>query len=137
MRVTCPLALLALGALAGCPTSGGGECNSDPECGGSDVCARDKMCAPASTVRAVVTTWTINGAVANTASCANRPDLFITFIGRDAADTIGFEPVPCRLGQFMVDKLPDRFREVELGFSGGASQVRAIGSTNTVAIDLR
>lgn len=130
-------ALPALAALAGCPMSGGGECNSDPECGGSDVCARDKMCASASSVRAVVTTWTINGADANTASCVGREDLFITFIGRDASDTIGFTPVPCKIGQFMVDKLPERFRQVELGVEGGASQVRPIGTSNTVAIDLR
>ena len=131
------LLVLALGALTGCPNPGGGECNSDPECGGGDVCARDKMCAPASSVRPVTTTWTVNGAEANITSCGTKPDLFITFIGRDATDTIGFAPVPCRIGQFLVDKLPDRFREVELGVEGGASQVRPIGSTNTVAIDLR
>ena len=95
------------------------------------------MCAPASSVRPVTTTWTVNGAEANITSCGTKPDLFITFIGRDATDTIGFAPVPCRIGQFLVDKLPDRFREVELGVEGGASQVRAIGSTNSVAIDLR
>ncbi|MBA3458202.1 MAG: hypothetical protein H0T42_34290 [Deltaproteobacteria bacterium] len=132
-----PLALVLLTALAGCPTSTGGECNSDPDCGGGDVCARDKMCTSASSVRAVTTTWTINGAEANVTSCASKPDLFITFIGRDASDTIGFTPVPCRIGQFLVDKLPDRFREVELGVEGGASLIRAIGSSNTVAIDLR
>lgn len=133
-----PAALALLTAMAGCPISGGGgECNSDPECGGGEVCARDKMCASASSVRPVTTTWTINGAVANVTSCATRVDLAITFIGRDSADTIGFLPVPCKLGQFMVDKLPDRFHEVELGVEGGASQVRPIGTTNTVAIDLR
>lgn len=135
MRTTVALALLT--ALAGCPISGGGECNSDPECGAGDVCARDKMCASASTVRQVITTWTINGAAANETSCATKPDLFITFIGRDASDTIGFAPVPCKIGQFLVDKLPERFRQVELGVEGGASQVRPIGASNAVAIDLR
>lgn len=132
-----PVALALMTALAGCPTSSGGECNSDPDCGGGDVCARDKMCAPASSVRPVTLTWTIGGAAANATTCATKPDLFITFIGRDASDTIGFTPVPCKIGQFLVDKLPDRFREVELGVEGGASQVRAIGSSNAVAIDLR
>ena len=132
-----PIVLALLTALAGCPTSGGGECNSDPECSAGDVCARDKMCASASSVRPVITTWTINGVEANATSCANRTDLFITFIGRDASDTIGFVPVPCKIGQFMVDKLPERFREVELGVEGGASQIRPIGSSNAVAIDLR
>ncbi len=132
-----PVALALLSALAGCPISGGGECNSDPECGAGDVCARDKMCAAASSVRPVTTTWTINGAEANATSCVTRTDLFITFIGRDASDTIGFAPVPCKIGQFMVDKLPERFRDVELGIEGGASQVRPIGASNAVAIDLR
>ncbi len=131
------VALTLLTVLAGCPISGGGECNTDPECSAGDVCARDKMCTSASSVRPVTTTWTLNGAEANAVSCADRPDLFITFIGRDASDTIGFTPVPCKIGQFLVDKLPDRFREVELGFEGGASQVRPIGASNAVAIDLR
>jgi len=130
-------ALPTLVALAGCPLSGGSECNADNDCGGGDVCARDKMCASPSAVRAVVTTWTINGGDANTASCVNKVDLFITFIGRDASDTIGFAPVPCKIGQFTVDKLPSRFTQVELGVEGGASLVRPIGTSNTVAIDLR
>jgi hypothetical protein len=128
----------ALVSLAGCPTSGSsGECNTDPECGSGEVCARDKMCAASSSVRAVVTTWTVQGAAASVTSCASHPDLFINFVGRDQGDTLGFEPVPCKLGQFTVDKLPDRFRQVELGAAGIGSEIRSIGSTNTVAIDLR
>ena len=137
LSMRTPAALVVLTALAGCPLSGGGECNSDPECSTGDVCARDKMCASASSVRPVTTTWTINGAEANVTSCGTRTDLFITFVGRDASDTIGFAPVPCKLGQFMVDKLPDRFGSVELGFEGGASQVRPISAANAVVIDLR
>lgn len=75
MRAPVTLATVTLlGTLLGaCPLSGGGgECNTDSECGGSDVCARDKMCASASSVRAVTTTWTINGADANVMTCATR-----------------------------------------------------------------
>ncbi|MDB4960010.1 MAG: hypothetical protein JWP01_9 [Myxococcales bacterium] len=128
----------ALFSLAGCPTSGGSECTTDSSCGTGEVCARDSMCAESSAVRAVVTTWTVQGAEANATTCASHPDLFINFLGRDQGDTLGFTPVPCKLGQFSIDKLPDRFGQVELGTEGGfASEIRSIGSTNSVMIDLR
>jgi hypothetical protein len=108
-----PLALLA--GLTGCPVQGS-ECDSDPECGGALVCARDHECVDASTVRAVRVTWTINGGPANTITCEDH-DLYIEFASpTDPADDLGFRPVPCFAGQFSVDKLPRRFTEVELGF---------------------
>jgi hypothetical protein len=131
----------ALVSLAGCPQGssggGGGECQTDPECGDSEVCARDHMCTSASSVREVTTTWTIRGAEANTTSCAAHPDLFISFIGRDSGDTLGFAPVPCRNGRFPIDKLPERFRQVELGVEGGPFEIQPISAAGTVAIDLR
>jgi hypothetical protein len=100
------------------------------------VCARDNACAPAGGVRAVTTTWTIGGAAASTTTCASHPDLFISFIGRDPGDTLGFAPVPCRTGQFFVDKLPDRFRQVELGVEGGVTRFATITSAGTATVDL-
>lgn len=131
--------LIALGvAASGClGPSNSGECNVDAECDSGDVCARDRMCTSAASVRAVTVTWTLRGAAADATTCAPHPDLFLTFIGRDHTDTLGYAPVPCELGRFFIDKLPDRFRDVELGVDGGASQVRSIGSGSTVAIDLR
>jgi hypothetical protein len=144
--MTCPLpasrlravfsaALLA--SLAGCPGGTGGECQLDADCGGSELCARDGMCAPASAVRAVTATWTINGVAASTQSCGAHPDLYIDFIGADSGDTIGFAPVPCRNGQFSVDKLPTRFRQAELGVEGGNYDVGTISATGSVMLDLR
>jgi hypothetical protein len=132
------LLVVAVVSLGGCPTSGG-ECHRDPDCGSGEVCARDQMCAASDSVRAVVTTWTVQGAEANVTTCASHPDLLINFVGRDPGDILGFVPVPCKLGQFTIDKLPDRFSQVELGADDGfGAEVRAtIGSTNTVAIDLR
>lgn len=129
---------LAVVALAGCiGPSSSGECTVDTECEDGDVCARDKLCTAPANVRALTVTWTIRGAAADETSCAAHPDLFLHFLGRDFNDTIGFAPVPCRIGQFYIDKLPTRFREVELGVDGGASQTRAIGSGSSVAVDLR
>lgn len=125
--------------LAGCPlsSSSGGECQLDSDCSGSEVCARDEMCAAASQVRSVTATWTIRGAAASVASCGTHPDLYISFIGNDSGDTLGYAPVPCKNGQFTVDKLPTRFRQVELGVEGGVSDTRTIDASGTAVLDLR
>lgn len=130
------LAASVLAALAGCPTQAT-ECELDSDCSGSDVCARDHMCTAASSVRPVTATWTIRGAAANTTTCGTHENLYITFIGDDFGDTLGFAPVPCKLGQFSVDKLPVRFRQVELGVEGGVSDTRALDAAGTAALDLR
>ncbi len=135
MRTILATALLA--GLAGCPNQSTSECELDRDCGGSDVCARDHMCAAASSVRSVTATWTIRGAAANVSTCGTHPDLYITFIGDDFGDTLGFAPVPCKLGQFTVDKLPIRFKQVELGVEGGTSDTRALNAAGMAALDLR
>lgn len=126
-----------LGSLAGCPNGTGGECEIDSDCGSGDVCARDHMCTDLSSVRSVTATWTIRGAEATTVTCGANPDLYIQFIGDSFSDTLGFAPVPCKLGQFSVDKLPIRFRQVELGVDGGTSDVRTLNAAGTAALDLR
>lgn len=133
MRLLLP-ALVIL--LAGCPVDGD-ECAVDEECDTGFVCARDKACTAAAEVREVKTTWTINGAAASMAACGER-DLYIEFFGRSREDRVRFEPVPCPIGQFVVDKLPLRFGSVELGdLFGGDSQVSAFDDTGNASIDLR
>ena len=109
-------ALVVLALLAGCPDN-----TSPPECTdsscGADVCARDGECLPASEVRMVKTTWTIDGAAASPTTCASTPDLHIYF--KSNQDSFGFDPVPCDQGQFFVDKMPLRFDFVTLGSDAG------------------
>lgn len=123
--------------LAGCPISSSDECDIDSQCSSDEVCARDSMCASIDEVRSVTVTWTVGGADANTQTCATHPDLFISFIGRDFSDTLGYTPVPCHIGQFSVDKLPTRYREVELGIEGRGGATKSISATNTATFDLR
>ena len=124
-------------AVAACvaPTAGG-ECQLDAECDG-EVCARDGTCTPASAVRAVTTTWTVRGAAADDTTCASHPTFYIAYLGRDYGDRLGYAPVPCALGRFTIDKLPTRFRAVELGVDGGRSEIASFGSSDTAAIDFR
>lgn len=131
------LALLAL--LAGCPLSNGGdgECKRDEDCGGGEICARDSQCALPADVRQVDVTWTIRGAAASVMTCGTHPDLYISFIGNDSSDTLGYTPVPCKTGQFIVDKLPTRFRQVELGVENGTRDVVNINASGTATLDLR
>lgn len=125
-------------ALGGCLSSGpmGGECNRDNDCGGGEVCARDGMCALSSSVRSVVTRWTIGGSPPTDQLCASHPDLYIKFIGADFSDSFGYAPVPCALGQFTMDKLPDRYQAVELGVDNGTASTAPITSQNSAAINL-
>jgi hypothetical protein len=131
------LAFLLL--LTGCPLSNGngGDCKRDEDCGGGEVCARDSSCALPSDVRQVDVTWTIRGAAASVMTCGTHPDLYLSFIGNDSADTLGFTPVPCRNGQFIIDKLPTRFRQVELGVEGGTRDVVNINASGSATLDLR
>ncbi|MBA3465708.1 MAG: hypothetical protein H0T46_37595 [Deltaproteobacteria bacterium] len=133
------IAVCALVLLAGCPLSNGtgSDCKNDGECSGGDVCARDGVCTESSQVRQVTATWTIRGAAANVMTCGTNEDLYLSFIGNDSGDTLGFSPVPCRIGQFLVDKLPTRFRQVELGVEGGTRDVKPIDGGGTAALDLR
>lgn len=134
-------AVAVVGLLAGCPAGGsngtGGECNYDVECDEGDVCARDRSCAPAASVREVITRWTVGGQPATATTCAPHPDLAIEFVGPAIDDALGFAPVPCALGQFVVDKLPARFVEVGLGPEGGPLGRWTIPATGIVTIDLR
>lgn len=127
---------LMLGACLGASQPIGGECEFDRDCASSEVCARDGMCAAPSSVRAVVTTWTIGGMQPTEAACASHATLFIRFIGSDFQDSFSYAPVPCALGQFTVDKLPDRYIEVELGVDNGVSSSQRISSQNSAAINL-
>jgi hypothetical protein len=129
---------LALVLLAGCPHSGSPDCITDFDCD-PDVCARDKACHPASEVRSVTALWTIAGQKASATSCANTPDFYIRFRTNNRADAIGFSPVPCVNGQFLMDKLPTTYFKVELGVDnsdGFGSQVKPIDSNNVATFDM-
>ncbi len=102
-----------------------------------DVCARDLTCAPAASVREVITRWTVGGQPASVTTCTALPDLAIEFAGPGVDDAIGFAPVPCALGQFVIDKLPVRFGEVGLGPERGPLGRWTIPATGVVLIDLR
>ncbi len=111
-------------------------CRQDSECG-VQVCARDGLCYPAASVRLVVTTWTIDGEVADARKCVGHPDLYIHFAIANG-DSFGYAPVPCRNGKFTVDKLPVSYTRVQIGPEGTSDGTSAlITSTNAAMIDLR
>lgn len=129
---------LALVMLAGCPHSGTPECITDFDCA-PDVCARDKACHPAAEVREVKAVWTLQGQKASDATCAGTPDFYIRFRTTSKADSIGFSPVPCNNGQFLMDKLPLTFIKVELGIDNGdgfGTQVKTIDSNGVATFDM-
>ena len=133
------LPLLALTLAAGCPLgtgnggTQGGECEVDRQCN-DQVCARDGVCTDARDVRAVKVTWTVNGVPPNPAACPS--DFYVQFQTVDPADSLGFSPVPCAIGQYTIDKLPKRFSSVELGVEGGTRDVSAIDASGNATLDL-
>lgn len=129
MRIAA-FALLA--CLAGCSLTSGSssECNSDSQCG-DDVCARSGECLPRSSVRALTVRWTVNGTAASAATCTSA-HLYLQFDGTDYGDTLRFAPVECSTGSFLIDKLPKRYLQVELGFEGGAGDVSSIEAASAL-----
>ena len=111
-------------------------CTSDVECG-TQLCARDGACYPATSIREAHVLWTVRGAVASTTSCAPTPNLLIEFYGSNG-EAFGFAPVPCRAGAFIVDKLPTAYTRVELGVEGATGTSATIDrSSGEARIDLR
>ena len=108
----------------------GSECHSDSQCG-EDVCARSGECLARSSLREVTIKWTVNSAAANSTSCSAHPNLYLQFDGTDYGDTLRFAPVVCRAGSYLVDKLPKRYVQVELGFEGSTGDVSSIDTTTT------
>ena len=126
--------------LGGCPQpggpGGGNACFVDEECVQGEVCARDEICWPQGEVRFVKATWTVNGMAASKTTCASHPDLYIRFDG-NVPDDLSFAPVPCEIGQFIVDRLPQPYTTVELRLNKRTpGRITAIGADGTAALDL-
>jgi hypothetical protein len=122
MRVALGLLLVIL---TGCPRQSDGVCDEDVECEVGQVCSRgDHLCVGPSEVRVTTTNWTINGQPPDTGNCQGLT-LYIQFLSDFDNDNFGFSPVPCETGRFSVDKLPLRYRAVELGVQGGSENDRA------------
>jgi hypothetical protein len=121
-------------------TGSGGDpiygCRQDSECG-AQVCARNGSCYPATSIRAVTATWTIDGETASVATCTAHPYLFIRF-ATSSGDSFGYAPVPCENGKFTIDKLPTSYSLVELGVDGAISgNTASISSDGDAMVDLR
>ena len=128
---------LLLSLLAACPSNTKTECMLDSDCGGGGtVCARDGECLAASDVWPVKVSWTIRGSAANATTCATSPSFYLQFDGLMQQDTFGYEPVPCEQGQFLVDKLPKRFVQVEIGENNRFLDAQPITAAGSASFDL-
>jgi hypothetical protein len=126
---------LAIVLCAGCP-GGDSECKVDSDCGAGNVCARNTDCLPASEVRVVRVTWTIRGFPPNDMLCSRTPDFYLLFASNQVNDTYGYQPVPCKVGLFTIDKLPRRFVAVEIGVENGFSEVTSFDAQGNATFDL-
>lgn len=130
-------AFALLGCLAGCSLTTGGsssECQRDSQCG-DDICARSGDCLPRTALREITVHWTVNGAAPDATSCAAHPNLYLQFESADYGDTFRVVSVPCKDGNYTVDRLPKRYVQVELGFQGGTGDVSPIEASQ-VQFDL-
>jgi hypothetical protein len=126
--------------LASCNLSGSGDdvsgdCTSDDACRDGQVCARSGGCYPASQIRSIQVTWTLDGQPASAETCSGSQDLEIDFHGSDGG-SLGFAPVPCVAGKFSIDKLPVSFTSVRLGRRGHWASGELDQVTGEAALDL-
>ena len=129
-------ALLLL-LVAACPSSDPRtDCMIDSDCGGGTVCARDGECLASSDVWSVKVSWTIRGSAANASTCASSPSFYLQFDSPVQQDTFGYEPVPCDQGSFLVDKLPRRFVQVEIGENNRFLDAQPISAGGSASFDL-
>ena len=111
-------------------------CHADSECG-TQVCARNGDCMPASAVHVVHVNWTVGDEPASDASCASAPKLGITF-SSGTGDEFGFAPVPCKAGRYTIDKMPTRINNVQLArqYEYGGGAYGSFDATGNVLLDL-
>ncbi|MCE9576534.1 MAG: hypothetical protein K8W52_25515 [Deltaproteobacteria bacterium] len=124
--------LVSVAACGGIGGSGSGSvCATSDDCGG-DVCARTHECYPADEVRRVMTRWTLNAAPASAAQCTTDGIDHLSIVYQDSStgEQVGYAPVPCGQGQFLVDVWPTRFDLVQLEAVAPGQGTIAIGANN-------
>jgi hypothetical protein len=107
------LLVAALFLLGGCPSTEQaypGQCMVDQQCDSDQVCARNEACASPSSLRDVYVHWTIDGAAPTDTSCQRYGGSFeLDFVSNNAGEDFGFDPVPCNLGTYHIDKMPTSY----------------------------
>lgn len=91
------------------PPSPSPYCAADTDCAAGQVCARDELCRPASDVHWVHVRWTVHGATADAATCANEPELLVEVGDFTAGQGWAVAPVPCDEGVYSVDRIPQEW----------------------------
>jgi hypothetical protein len=114
----------------------GFPCQLDSGCAEGVCAAGTHVCTDAALVRNVKATWTVRGAPASSTTCMTSPDLAIAFY-RTQIDYVGFSPVPCVLGQYVITHLPFAYNEASLGRDGSSGSLHLpIPDGNEVMFDL-
>jgi hypothetical protein len=114
----CRLALV-LGLpfiLAGCLAGEGESCVSDVDCASDGECTRTGECVADGRALFVIVRWTVDDEAPTRDEpkpCEPIGELEIRFHDPDG-EPLAYRPVPCELGQAVYDKMPPRYRSVEL-----------------------
>ncbi len=140
------LAIAALAALPGCPSSS--ECEQDFDCTGGQVCANTHECLSSTDVRRVEIRWTLYGQQASDSTCGSIDHMELTVFNSAADQSATYSPVPCEPGQFVFLKLPTgydnaalsayvggTFAEAEQGFFDGGGVVAFDFSQGSILVD--
>lgn len=134
------LAVIACLPLLGCfEAVDGGACGSDNDCPGA-ACTRVGECAEQP--YALRVSWTIAGQPASATACAGISELELSIIDPSTGTAHTVRPVPCALGSFFYDKLPQSYTDVQLwsfglsGQRGGFATGSSIGSGGALTLDL-
>ena len=95
-----------------------GECSSDAQCRGGDVCARTGDClAPSALAPPVALAWTFHGESADAVWCAQFPRLDLILTSDNGDPDLFVRDLPCTSSGTPLDRIPVHLPYFQLGIA--------------------
>jgi hypothetical protein len=93
-----------------------GECSTDAQCKGGDVCARTGVClAPSALAPPVALAWTFHGQPADATWCAQFPKMDLVLTSDNGDPDLFLRDLPCMSSGMTLDRVPLHLPYFELG----------------------
>jgi hypothetical protein len=119
------VAPLALAACSFAKPAVYGECSSDHDCKGGDVCARTGDClAPTALAPPITVSWTFHGGPADAAWCAQYPTMTLQLTSDNGDPNLLVHDLPCMSSGVALDRIPIHLPYFALGIASAPLPAR-------------